>query len=163
MKYSLKMTGVAAALALTVTGCTASGSLDRDDKLAIGAVGGAVVGGLLGYELFGSGSGQLIGLAVGAAGGAVGGYYLADRMTQADKRAMESSAYDALTNKAPGEGVSWVNPDSGNSGNVVSTRTFMAADGRLCRDYKTTVNVSGETVETVQTACRTDQGDWIVT
>lgn len=162
MKLSFKSVSAAAVVAISLGGCASGGPHDRDDMLALGAVGGAIIGGALGYQLLGSGSGQLIGVAIGAAGGAYGGYALADRLTRMDKRAINDSTYAVLTDQPAGEPVAWDNPESGNSGEVVPLRTFLTADGRLCRDYKTVVVVDGETVETTQTACRNGKGVWIM-
>ena len=80
-------------------GCTGLGTISREDKLAQGAIAGAIVGGALGYEVFGSGSGQLLGLAIGAAAGSGAGYVLADRLTQLDLRSMNKSTYEGLTSR----------------------------------------------------------------
>ena len=146
---------------LLLQGCTGIGTISRDDKLAQGAVAGAVVGGALGYELIGSGTGQLVGLALGAAVGSAGGYVLTERLTQLDLRVMNEKTYDGLANAPSGEQVSWSNPRSGNKGEIIPLRTFLSRDGKLCRDYSRTITVAGETEQTVHTACRNGQGDWI--
>ena len=146
---------------LLLQGCTGIGTISREDKLAQGAIAGAIVGGALGYEVIGSGSGQLVGLVVGAAAGSGAGYVLADRLTQLDLRSMNKSTYEGLSSRPTGETVAWDNPDSGNSGEITPLRTFLSNDGKLCRDYRRTVNVAGEVQHTNHTACRTGQGDWL--
>lgn len=158
----LNKTLLASAMACTLlAGCTGVGTISREDKLAQGAIAGAIVGGAVGFEVFGSGGGQLIGLAVGAAAGAGGGFILADHLTQLDLRSMNKSTYEGLSSKPTGETVTWNNPDSGNSGEITPLRTFLSNDGKLCRDYRRTVNVAGEVQHTTHTACRTGRGDWL--
>lgn len=146
---------------LLLQGCTGIGTISREDKLAQGAIAGAIVGGALGYEVIGSGSGQLVGLVVGAAAGSGAGYVLADRLTQLDLRSMNKSTYEGLTSRPTGETVAWDNPDSGNSGEITPLRTFLSNDGKLCRDYRRTVNIAGEIQHTTHTACRNGRGDWL--
>ena len=61
---------------------------------------------------------------------------------------MNKSTYEGLTSKPTGETVAWSNPDSGNSGEITPLRTFLSNDGKLCRDYRRTVNVAGEVQHT---------------
>lgn len=161
MKRISKTFAVAGLACFLLQGCTGIGTISREDKLAQGAIAGAIVGGALGYEVFGSGSGQLLGLAIGAAAGSGAGYVLADRLTQLDLRSMNKSTYEGLTAKPTGETVAWSNPDTGNSGEITPLRTFLSNDGKLCRDYRRTVNVAGEVQHTTHTACRNGHGDWL--
>lgn len=159
-----KRNGMRAALlaaVLATTACETSTQLTREDKISVATIAGAVIGGALGYELFGSGSGQLIGLSVGAAGGAVGGYMLGDRLTRLDKRSMAEAEYDSLTHGEAGSETLWNNSESGNSGEVKPIRTFLSATGEICRDYMAKVTVEGETVERQLRACQNAKGDWI--
>ena len=119
------------------------------------------MGGFAGYQLFGSGNGQLISLALGAAAGSFGGYYLADHLTRQDKRAMAETEYKGLTDTPSGESVSWDNPDSGNSGEIRLLRTYLSETGQICRDYVSVVTVEGETSETPLTACQNAAGVWV--
>ena len=64
MKRISKTLAAAGMACFLLQGCTGIGTISREDKLAQGAIAGAIVGGALGYEVFGSGSGQLLGLAI---------------------------------------------------------------------------------------------------
>lgn len=134
----------------------------REDKIAVGTVAGAVVGGVAGYYLLGSGSGQWVAAMLGAAGGAVGGYFATERLTQWDRRMMREKAYDALSNAPAGETVSWQNPDTGTAGSMTPLRTYMDESGRLCRDYYATLRLEGEDFTAAQSACRMQTGAWVV-
>ena len=77
---------LSASLLFSQASCsTGQEELSRDDKLAIGAVAGAVVGGLIGYEYFGNDDTRLLwALGLGAAG-AYGGKLLSDNLTRYDR------------------------------------------------------------------------------
>ena len=152
---------VALSAVVATAACENTAQLTRDDKLSLATIAGAVVGGALGYELIGSGTGQLAGLALGAAGGAAGGYYIADRLTRLDKRSMAEAEYESLTNGETGSETSWSNTESGNSGDIKPQRTYLSATGEICREYVATVVVEGETVERQLRACQNAKGDWI--
>lgn len=146
---------------LATTACESNTQLTREDKISVATIAGAVIGGALGYEIFGSGSGQLIGMSVGAAGGAVGGFMLGDRLTRLDKRSMAEAEYDSLTHGQSGSETMWSNTESGNSGEIKPIRTFLSSTGEICRDYMAAVTVDGETVERQLRACQNAKGDWI--
>lgn len=153
-----------AALASGSVGCTASGDgrMSRDDKIAAGAIAGAVVGGLIGYELLGGGQGRYLGALFLGAAGAYGGSLLADRLTRWDKTAMQETAYNTLTETPAGETSTWRNAESGNGGTITPIRTYLNHEGRICRDYKATLSVEGEAFDGMETACRTESGAWVV-
>lgn len=146
---------------LALAGC-AGIPKTREDKVAVGTVAGAVAGGVAGYYLLGAGSGVWVAALVGAGGGAVGGYFLAERLTQWDRRMMQEKAYDALSNAPAGETVSWANPDTGTQGSMTPLRTFVDESGRMCRDYYATLRLEGEDFTAAQSACRTPTGAWII-
>ncbi|WP_259780589.1 RT0821/Lpp0805 family surface protein [Aestuariispira ectoiniformans] len=153
------------AASLATTGCITGNQIDRKDKLAGGAVVGAVAGGLLGYSLMGgsgaSSGSQLLGMALGGAAGGYAGYWAADQMSRWDKSAMQSTAYESLE-AGNGQTLSWKNDRSGNFGSFTPLRTFLDHKGRLCRDFVTTINVSGEERKGQQTACKNGAGVWVI-
>lgn len=150
-------------LSVAVAGCTlGQDELSRDDKIAIGTVGGAVLGGLIGYQFIGGGDARyLSALALGAAG-AVGGGLLADRLTELDRTAMNETAYDTLQNGASGQTTTWQSGRTGTQGSITPLRTFLDTQGRICREYDAEVSVQGETVSGRETACMTEAGHWVV-
>lgn len=143
-------------------GCYNTDNFSREDKLAIGAVAGAVLGGFIGYHTLGSGTGQwLAALAVGAAG-AYGGRYLADRLTTWDKAAMQETAFETLTSAPSGATATWKNQETGTNGTITPVRTFLDHSGRICREYEATLSLDGESHDGREIACRTVTGDWII-
>lgn len=155
---------LAASLAFSQAGCTASGGddLSADDKRAIGTVGGALLGALIGYEFLGGGQGRWLGaLALGAAG-AYGGQMLADRLTRFDKTAMQETAYHTLSDAPAGDSGAWANPNTGTNGSITPVRTFLDSQGRICREYEAEVQVDGETHTAREAACQTAAGHWVM-
>lgn len=155
---------LAASLAFSQAGCTAHGGddLSADDKRAIGTVGGALIGALVGYEFLGGGQGRWLGaLALGVAG-AYGGQMLADRLTRFDKTAMQETAYHTLSDAPAGDTGAWANPNTGTNGSITPVRTFLDSQGRICREYEAEVQVDGETHTAREAACQTAAGHWVM-
>ncbi|MDF1747354.1 MAG: RT0821/Lpp0805 family surface protein [Alphaproteobacteria bacterium] len=154
---------ITASVLVSQAACTTGQEeLSTDDKLAIGAVAGAVVGGLIGYEYFGNEDSRLLwALGLGAAG-AYGGKMLADNLTRYDKTSMQQTTYQSLTQAPAGETATWKNNATGTHGSITPMRTFLNAQGRICREYDAEVNVDGNTVSGRETACLTEAGHWVV-
>lgn len=165
---SAKRIGVAAlmaGLALAPAGCTTGqDNLSREDKVAIGTVAGAVIGGLIGYQVLSSSNDtvRLLAALGGAAAGSYGGKLLSERLTRFDKTAMQETAYKSLTEAPSGETSTWQNGSTGTHGSITPMRTFLDAQGRICREYDAKIAVDGETVQGRETACQTKAGHWVV-
>jgi len=140
------------AAALLVAGC--------ETKQEQGTVAGAVVGAGVG-AFFGSGSGKVAAIAGGAVLGGITGNLIGRELDKKDKAEAQKAMKKAET--APvGEKVAWNNPDSGNSGAVEVTQEGTDADGNMCREFKHTVQIDGETREDTGVACkREEDGKWV--
>ncbi|MEQ8602987.1 MAG: RT0821/Lpp0805 family surface protein [Marivibrio sp.] len=149
------------ALALALTGCISPNS-SREDKLASGTIAGAAAGALIGYSLFGGGSGQWVAAFVLGAAGGYAGYEVTDRLTVWDRRVMQETAYFSLTEAPAGETAAWRNPDTGSNGTITPLRTYLDGEGRICRDYAAMIEVEGERYDGEETACRNAVGAWVV-
>lgn len=123
-----------------------------------GAILGGVGGGLLGSQ-FGGGIGRVLMTSLGAALGAYAGSELGKTLDKADKEEVIKAEEKAST--APvGETVAWSNPDSGKSGTVTPVSETRDAQGRLCRDFKSTITVDGKEEVVQGTACKQPDGSW---
>ena len=150
-------------LSLGLSGCfTDDQQGGNKNSLAAGAVVGAVVGGLIGYNLIGKGDGRWIGALLMGAAGAAGGYWAADYLTNQDKMAMQKSAHDSLSYASTGETVTWKGESSETHGSFTPTRTYLNNQGQICRDFEITLSAGEDTREGSQTACRKETGDWII-
>ena len=146
---------------LALAGCTSSS--DRDNMVATGTIFGAIAGGLIGYQLIGSGTGRFFSAALFGAGGAAGAYYAAQKLLPEDKVQMNNAGYESLAIVPIGETSQWSNPETGNSGSFTPTRAFLSRDGQPCRELTAVLSVEGEEHETQQTACQMAEGTWVTT
>lgn len=128
------------------------------NKELIGTGGGAVVGGLLGSTI-GDGSGQLWATGAGAILGAFLGGEVGRSLDKADRSAIMQASQRAQS--APiGEPISWNNPNSGNSGQVVATKEGYSASGKYCREFQQIVYIGGKEETAFGVACRKPDGSW---
>lgn len=128
------------------------------NKQEIGAVSGAVVGGILGSKV-GGGNGKLWTTGAGAVIGGLLGSELGKTLDRADL------AYAAQANErahaAPvGETISWSNPESGNSGTVTPTREGYSTASRYCREYQQEIFIDNRSETAVGQACQNADGTW---
>lgn len=127
-------------------------------KQTVGGAGGAVVGGLLGSKV-GKGSGQLWATGAGVLLGALIGSEVGKSLDKADMNYMEHATRQAQS--APvGEPISWSNPESGNSGEVIPTRDGYTASGKYCREFQQKVYIGGREESAYGTACQQPDGSW---
>ena len=81
-------------------------------------------------------------------------------LDRADRMYAERTAQDSLEYNQVGQGKSWRNPDSGNSGTFTPTRTYKTASGQNCRQFETTIYVDGKQETGTGRACRQADGTW---
>ena len=77
---------------------------------------------------------------------------------RADQRLQAAAFAEAMDRRASGQSVAWTNPDGGTSGHVTPLRTFRAADGRWCREYRQELIAPGGKERSVGIACREAEG-----
>ena len=126
----------------------------------LGTAAGTAVGGILGFQL---GGGLLMNSAfatLGTIGGGAAGYYTTRALMGSDLAAYERSAQKGLEESSNGQVVDWQNPDTGNSGIFRPIRSFRLADGRDCRQYRTTVSFDKTVHSGDGMACRNANGQW---
>ena len=127
-------------------------------KENMGGVGGAVLGGLAGSQV-GGGSGRLWATGAGVLLGALVGSNIGRSLDRADQMYAQRAFNQAAT--APvGQQITWSNPESGNSGAYVPTRTGRTSNGQTCREFKQTIVIDGRSETGVGTACQNSDGTW---
>ena len=68
---------------------------------------------------------------------------------------------DVLEFEPTGSVVRWSNPETGNGGRIIVTRTYFLPSGEPCREYKrTTETGSGTPDEETGAGCREEDGRW---
>ncbi|HEX5362802.1 MAG TPA: RT0821/Lpp0805 family surface protein [Gallionella sp.] len=120
-----------------------------------GGVVGGVLGGVLGNQV-GGGSGRTAAIIAGTILGAYLGSEMGRYMDENDTRKAES----AMEYNRDHQASTWHNPNTGAEVTAMPTRTFKSADGENCREYQTTVTVSGKKEKAYGTACRQPDGSW---
>ncbi|MGH8248570.1 MAG: RT0821/Lpp0805 family surface protein [Gammaproteobacteria bacterium] len=125
----------------------------------MGTLLGAALGGFVGSQI-GSGSGRKVAIAAGVLGGGYLGNRIGKKLSCEDQEYHYDTTQSSLEYKPSGSAGAWANPDSGHSGTVTPTRTYIAADGTPCRDFNQTVQVDGQLEQVNATACRNPDGTW---
>jgi surface antigen len=154
----MKLTKVVtvAALALSLGACADQGV---GPKQGVGTLLGAGTGALVGSQ-FGSGSGKLAATAVGTLVGAYLGSEAGKSLDRADQNYLARTTQQSLETAPTGRSTSWQNPDSGNSGTITPTKTYVNSTGQNCREFQQTIVVGGKTENAYGTACRQSDGSW---
>lgn len=155
-KFALAMM---AAASLTLAGCAQS-EYGQMNKQNVGAVSGALLGGVLGSQV-GGGSGRLWATGAGAVVGALMGSEIGRSLDRADQMYMQQA--QSRAHAAPiGESISWSNPDTGHRGYVTPVRDGTSTSGRYCREYQVGITVGGQQEQGYGTACQQPDGSWEV-
>jgi len=120
-----------------------------------GAVGGGATGAVVGQAIGRNTEATLIGAAVGT----MLGYIVGNEMDKYDRMQL-NSAYE----RGPsGQPVSWVNPDSGTNYQVVPQPAYQnSRTNQVCRQAEIMATIDGQPQKTLTTACRNDQGQWVL-
>jgi surface antigen len=144
-------------LSLTLIGSMLflSGCKNNQDT---GALTGAVVGGILGSTL-GKGEGKVLATGIGAMAGMFLGSEIGKKLDEHDKLMMQNAQLKSLETSKTGHTTSWNNPDSGNRGEFIPTKTYQA-NNTYCREYTQNVYIGGELHKAYGTACRQPDGSW---
>jgi len=125
----------------------------------IGTLAGAALGGLVGSQ-FGGGTGNKIAIGAGVVAGGFLGNRIGKSLDCQDQQYHYDTTQDALETQKTGQTSSWVNPDTGHSGEITPTKTYTSADGVPCREFTQTIYVEGEYEQIEGTACRQLDGTW---
>ena len=144
---------------LAATLLTACAEMQDRPKQTAGTLLGAGLGALAGSQI-GGGKGQLAAVAIGTLAGAWMGSEVGKSLDKADRLYAQRTTQDALEYNKSGTPASWSNPDSGNSGTTVPTRTYKTAEGKYCREFETTISIQGKSEKAYGTACREPDGTW---
>ncbi|MDB5477984.1 MAG: hypothetical protein JWM96_479 [Alphaproteobacteria bacterium] len=127
------------------------------NKTTAGGLAGAGLGGLAGAQ-FGKGNGRLWTTGAGVLLGALAGSSVGASLDKADESYAQRGFSQAVA--APvGQPITWSNPQSGNSGSYVTTRTG-SRNGLPCREFQQTIVVGGRSQQAVGQACQNGDGTW---
>lgn len=149
------VTAAVLAIVSVLAGGCAEGAGDRE---ILGTLLGAAAGAAIGSQI-GHGDGKTAAIAAGTLMGSLIGGSAGRSLDRAD-RLVQLAAAERAYESAPGETVTWRNPDSGNSGSITPLREGDAESGKYCREFKQQVTIGGKTEEAYGTACRQPDGSW---
>ena len=142
---------VCGALMLTMASCSNTNLTKGQQGAVFGAAGGAVAGQAIGRNT----EATLIGTAVGT----MLGYIVGNEMDKYDRTQL-NQAYETGPSGQP---VAWVNPDSGSNYQVVPQPAYQnSRTNQVCRQAEVTATIDGQPQKTMTTACRNDQGQWVI-
>ncbi|MDQ0315130.1 RT0821/Lpp0805 family surface protein [Amorphus orientalis] len=82
-------------------------------------------------------------------------------LTDEDRRVALSAEFRALERTPAGAAISWSNPQTEHSGEVLPGPAYQV-NAQRCRDYTHTVTAGGEPMRFQATACRAPEGDWLI-
>jgi surface antigen len=136
---------------VSLAGCT---NVNNQD---VGAVTGAVAGGLLGSQ-FGGGGGKMLAIGAGAVAGALIGGAIGKSMDDTDRLKMSR----ALESQPVGQPTYWQNSQTGASYTVIPENNVTVSGNPYCREYHTIATVAGKKQQIYGTACRQPDGTWKV-
>ncbi len=147
---------MAMVVSVGLAGCESMQSSGMKEK--IGTASGAIIGGVLASNV-GKGKGQLVATGIGTLLGALVGAEIGKSLDNADI-VMAQQANNQAHSAPIGEEIAWNNPETGNSGSVVTTRDGTNNDGRYCREYQQTIYVGGQQETGYGIACQQPDGSW---
>ena len=145
---------------LLVAGCSTA-----EMREALGVAGGGALGAVIAKELGGGDAA----IAAGALVGALAGLHLARRLNDREKRALEQATQRAADPQQPTNSrVRWASPDPADAGTVTASGwviptsdIYVRADGRRCREVKTTLERDGQVLEETSEFCEVPgRGTW---
>lgn len=108
--------------ALVLMSVLALGGCNKTTGQTVGSIVGVVGGTLLGAQ-FGNGTGQLIATAIGATAGYMIGDWVGGMLDPKDAEAVQRQTTQTLNAGNDGETVSWQNPDTGASAEIIPSNT----------------------------------------
>lgn len=136
--------------------CDRSGTSGEE---VMGTLVGAALGGLVGSQI-GGGSGRKVAIGAGVLAGGYMGNRIGKKLSCQDQEYHYDTTQSTLEYKPTGGSAAWVNPDTGHSGRVTPTRTYISDAGTPCRDFTQTITVDGQRENIQATACRQSDGTW---
>lgn len=148
--HGLQMAAVAIIFLLITSGCAANNTSKGASGGAIGAATGAIVGQAIGHNT----KGTLLGAAVGG----MLGYIIGNEMDKYDQ-AQLNQVYETSPSHQRSQ---WVNPDTNRSYTVTPKPAYTQPSGQVCREAEILATVDGRPEKVISTACRDNEGRWVI-
>ena len=149
-RHGLRMTAVAIILMLVTFGCATDTTTKGTKGAAIGAGAGAIAGQVIGHNT----EGTLIGLAVGG----LLGYIIGNEMDKYDQAQLNRVYETSPSNRR----TEWVNPDTKRTYAVTPKPAYKQSSGQTCREAEIHATIDGRSEKVMSTACRDNNGRWVI-
>ena len=147
-------------IAVIIATCLMGGCAGTYTKKDTGTALGALTGGALAYGLGKNSSNKEIWTVLGMGLGAIMGQSIGAQLDQRDRLLAGRSLQSTLETMRDGTAGGWNNPNTGNNGVIMPTRTFVDNYGSPCREFTQTIFVGGKSQEGYGLACRQQDGSW---
>lgn len=143
-------------LILSITACE-----NNKDKKFLGQIIGSAVGGYLGSKV-GSGLTQDLSIVLGGAAGYFLGGKIIELLNKQEKKEFNSVIEDSLNYNSDNTTSEWESSSNKNiSGEVIPLNNY-DLNKKNCRDFKKIIKKNKKIYEEESTACRSDDGNWIL-
>ncbi len=86
-----------------------------------------------------------------------GGFAVAQSLGGSDRMAATNNLQYSLEQNRSSI---WVNPDTGNSGDILLDKSYHNGQGEYCREFTQTIFIGGEKQQGYGTACQQPDGTW---
>ena len=143
-------------LILFITACE-----NNKDKKLLGQIIGTALGGYLGSKV-GSGVTQDLSIILGGAAGYILGGKIIEILNQEEKNDFNNVIEDSLNYNSDNSIREWESSSNKNiSGEVIPLNSYQINE-KNCRDFKKIIKKDQEIFEEKSTACRSDDGNWVL-
>ncbi len=146
------MIAAVVASGVALAGCNTAGV---GTGQAIGTLGGAVAGGILGNQI-GNGTGNVVATIAGAAIGGFLGGAIGASIDEQDRMRAQQAQLQAVEQGRPS---SWRGQNSDAYGSVEPGEIYTSGTGN-CREYTHTIFIGGRPQQGKGTACQNAEGQW---
>jgi len=88
---------------------------------------------------------------------------LFEQLSEEDVRLADDTLQKALEVAVSGVTFTWENTANGHAGTVTPKSSFQTGSGQFCRDYVETITIGSRTELYKNSACKSENGQWLPT
>ena len=134
---------------------------NANDKKVIGQIIGAAVGGYLGSKV-GDGVTKDISVILGGAAGYILGGKIVQILNDTEKKEFNNVIEESLNNNPDNSSKFWTSSKNEKISGKVTPLNNYERGNKNCRDFKKIIKKNDEVFEENSTACRDEDGNWIL-
>lgn len=141
---------------LLLSSCSSS-----QDNRRLGQIIGSTVGAVVGSE-YGSGSGKAIFTILGAASGYIIGGELANILSANEQKELNEEIINSLETSPDNSKTLWASEENPSTKVEITPENQYTQENKTCRKYKKTIIQNEKSFSSNATACRDQEGNWIL-